>query len=70
MKTKLWSVGNGEWILHIRKGLKRRFESEFKNIGHSALYHDDKMKLKAVDYKFYRDEYLNKIKKWLKENDK
>jgi hypothetical protein len=69
LKTKTWSVGNGYWIIYIRKGLKRRFEKQFSNIKMFNEYYY-KSKLVAISYIFKRDECLKDIRDWLNRVDK
>jgi len=69
IKTRTWSVGDGKWIVHIRKTLNQRFINEFKDVELVSTYMI-KGKEVAYDYKFDRDKCLNAIKKWLRTEDK
>ena len=61
----LWSVGNGFWIIHIKKTLAKRFLERFDCAELvSTYYKDDLNKPIGFDYKFKSDPYLSTIRKW------
>ena len=70
MKTKLWSIGNGEWVIHIRKALNKRFLEQFKTEANQLSEYTEKGKSVAFDYIFKKEKSYSNIKKWLRKIDK
>jgi len=65
IKTESWGVGNKR-IIHMREGLKRQFERNFKKDGIellSSYYY--KSKRVAIDYVVNKEVFLDKIKSWI-----